>query len=130
MTQLRLSPVVIEGFSIRPTLLPPVLKIALQGSADMDARPSLCQYVPLAHEEALRLAVSEVVVDVHELYFINSACLKSLIVWIDLVANVAADQRYQLSFLIDPHLHWQDRSIVALKRLAPTVVQVAIWKGA
>ena len=129
MSQLRLLPVVMEGFSIRPTLVSSGLKIALQGSADMEARPSLSQFVPQAHEEAKRLALANVFVDVHELYFINSVCLKSLVVWIDLLANTEPGNRYRLTFLVDSHLHWQDRSILALQRMAPDIVSVANWKG-
>jgi len=127
MSQLNLMPVLMEGFSIKPTLAAKTLVIALRGSADMEARPNLSQFIPRAHAEAERLGVKEVVVDVHELYFINSVCLKSLVVWINLVAN--SSTHYWLKFLVDPRLHWQDRSILALQRMAPDVVQIANWKG-
>ena len=129
MNQLRLLPIIMEGFSIRPTLASSVLKIALKGSADMEARPSLSQFVLQTHEEAERLSVTEVVVDVHELYFINSVCLKSFVVWIDRLSNTDPSNRYRLTFLVDSHLHWQDRSILALQRMAPDIVYVANWKG-
>ncbi len=129
MSELRLLPVILEGFSIKPILVASVLKIVLRGSADMEARPSFSQFVPLAHQEAERLTVNEVVVDVHELYFINSMCLKALVIWVDLVANSTPNKRYRLTFLVDSHLHWQDRSILALQRMAPDLVQVAKWKG-
>jgi hypothetical protein len=129
MSQLSLQPVVLEGFSIRPALAASALKIALRGSADMEARPSLSQFVAQAHEEAERLCVTEVIVDVHELYFINSVCLKSFVVWIDRLANTDSDKRYRLIFLVDSHLHWQDRSILALQRMAPDIVSIANWKG-
>lgn len=129
MNQLRLLPVVMEGFSITPTLASSVLKIALRGSADMEARPSLSQFVLQTHEEAERLTVTEVIVDVHELYFINSVCLKAFVVWIDLLVNTDPSNRYRLTFQVDSHLHWQDRSILALQRMAPDIVYVTNWKG-
>ncbi len=95
----------------------------------MEARPSLSQFVLQAHEEAERLSVTEVIVDVHELYFINSVCLKSLVVWIDKLVNSDPSIRYRLTFLVDSHLRWQDRSILALQRMAPDIVSVANWKG-
>jgi hypothetical protein len=118
-----------EGFSITPTLASSVLKIALRGSADMEARPSLSQFVLQTHEEAERLTVTEVIVDVHELYFINSVCLKAFVVWIDLLVNTDPSNRYRLTFQVDSHLHWQDRSILALQRMAPDIVYVTNWKG-
>lgn len=69
MSELRLSPVIMEGFSIKLNLESSVLKVVLRGSADMEARPSLSQFVPLAHAEAERLSVDEVVIDVHEARF-------------------------------------------------------------
>ena len=129
MRQLNLMPVLMEGFSIRASLESSALKIVLRGSADMEARPSLSQFMLQAHAEAERLAVPEVLVDVHELYFINSVCLKSLVVWIDSITNSTAAARYKLTFLVDSHLHWQDRSILALQRMAPDIVQVTKWKG-
>jgi hypothetical protein len=129
MSQLKLSPVVMENFSIKPVLVSSGLKVVMSGSADTEARVSLRQFVLQAHEEAFRLGVGAVFVDVHELYFINSSCLKSLVVWIDLIGKSIGQPRYQLNFVIDSHLHWQDRSIAALKRLAPDAVQVSNWKG-
>ncbi len=129
MNKMNLSPVLLEGFSIKSSLEALVLKVALRGSADMEARTSLSQFIVQAHAEAERLGVNQVLVDLHELYFINSVCLKSLIVWINLIMNSKASTRYGLVFLVDAHLHWQDRSILALQRMAPDVVQVANWKG-
>jgi hypothetical protein len=129
VSQINLSPVLLEGFSIKPSLVSSALKIALRGSADMEARTSLVQFIVQAHAEAERLSVDQVLIDVHELYFINSECLKSLVVWINLIMNSKASAHYTLVFLVDSHLHWQDRSILALQRMAPDVVQVANWKG-
>jgi hypothetical protein len=129
MSRLNLKPVINEGFSIQPSLESEVLRVVLRGSADMEARPSLSQFVPEAHAEAQRLGVQEVVLDVHELYFINSVCLKSLVVWIDLILNSNPVTQYKLTFMVDSHLHWQDRSILALQRMAPGIVHVTSWKG-
>jgi hypothetical protein len=75
------------------------------------------------HQEALRLAVPEVHLDLDELYFLNSSCLKSLLAW---VHQLASHNRpaYRVCFLTSPRLHWQRRSLEALRRLAPEVVSV------
>ena len=129
MSQMDLKPVIMEGFSIKPLLMSSSIKVELRGSADTEARASLNEFVTQAHAEAERLRVTEVIIDVHELYFINSVCLKSMVMWIDRVINMPADRRYTIRFLVDSHLHWQDRSILALQRMAPTSVQIMNWKG-
>jgi hypothetical protein len=52
----------------------------------------------------------------------NSSCFKSFVVWIDSVKN--AQPGYRIRFLTDPNLHWQRRSLEALRRLAANVVTI------
>jgi hypothetical protein len=60
--------------------------------------------------------------DFRRLGFMNSSCFKSFVVWIDTVKN--APIAYKISFLTDPNLHWQRRSLEALRRLAVNVVSI------
>jgi len=126
---MELKPVIQEGFSIKPSLLASAIKIELRGSADMEARSILSQYIDQVDAETKRLHMAEVIVDVHELYFINSVCLKSLVTWLDRIVNMPAIRRYYVTFLVDPKLRWQDRSILALQRMAPDVVRITNWKA-
>jgi len=129
MRQTDLKPLALEGFSIKPSLTASSMMFEFTGSADMDARIGFSQFVTDAHAEAERLHVTEVILDVHELQFINSVCLKSLIKWLDFVLNMPSHRRYTLQFLVNPRLRWQDRSISALQRMAPSSVQITNWKG-
>ena len=52
----------------------------------------------------------------------NSSCFKAFVVWIDTVKN--AGRVYRIRFLTDPEMHWQRRSLEALRRLATNVVSV------
>ena len=45
-----------------------------------------------------------------------------IVVWIDTVKN--AEPGYKIRFLTDPNLHWQRRSLEALRRLAANVVTI------
>jgi hypothetical protein len=44
------------------------------------------------------------------------------VVWIDTVKS--ASRPYRIRFLTDPEMHWQKRSLEALRRLATSVVTV------
>ena len=111
-----------EGFRAVATLDGTRISIAFSGSGDMNAIELLADYLKQVHEESLRLSVAEVRCDFRKLGFMNSSCFKSLVVWIDTVKNAPA--AYKISFLTDPNLHWQRRSLEALRRLAMNIVSI------
>jgi hypothetical protein len=54
--------------------------------------------------------------------FMNSSCFKAFVTWID---SVKTDSRqYRIVLLANSELHWQRRSLEALRRLAIGVVSV------
>jgi hypothetical protein len=111
-----------DGFQAVATLEDSLLSIAFSGSGDMNAIELLAQYLKRVHQEASTLGVSEVRCDFRKLAFMNSSCFKSFVVWIDTVKNAAAP--YKIGFLTDPNLHWQRRSLEALRRLAMNIVTI------
>ncbi len=111
-----------DGFEVTPTLVDRTLSLAFSGSGDMNAIALLSDYLKQVHAEALRLAVAEVSCDLQRLVFMNSSCFKSFVVWIDTVKN--APVRYQIAFKTNPNMHWQRRSLEALRRLAANIVTI------
>jgi hypothetical protein len=110
------------GFSCKPTLDGGKLSIIFSGTGDVAAIEILGQYLKQVHAEAERSGLTEVTCDFRKLSFMNSSCFKAFVVWIDTVKN--APRVYQIRFLTDPDMHWQRRSLEALRRLATTVVSV------
>jgi hypothetical protein len=123
MSTLGLEAALSDGFQARPTLEGSRLDIAFSGTGDMNAIEILASYLPRVHAEALRLSVHEVRCDLRQLVFMNSSCFKSFVVWIDTVKS--APIAYKIEFLTDPSLHWQRRSLEALRRLAVNIVSIA-----
>ena len=109
-----LEPLLGDGFQAVATLDDTRLSVAFSGSGDMKAIALLADYLTRVHEEALRHAVSEVRCDFRKLVFMNSSCFKSFVVWIDTLKS--APDAYKIAFLTDPNLHWQRRSLEALRR--------------
>ena len=122
MAHLDLSPLVREGFSLTPNLDGKRIVVQFAGNGDMEAVDPLSGYLKLVHREAVGLGVDRVAFDFSSLYFMNSSCFKAFVVWIDTVKNT--DPPYRIRFLTAPSLHWQKRSLEALRRLASTVVSV------
>jgi hypothetical protein len=119
---LGLSAVETAAFSCVPTLDAGKLSVSFVGTGDVAAIEVLGAYLQQVHAEAQRLGVAEVTCDFRKLSFMNSSCFKAFVVWIDTVKNAA--QSYRIRFLTDPEMHWQRRSLEALRRLATTVVTV------
>lgn len=117
-----LEPLLGDGFEARATLEDTRLSVAFSGSGDMKAIALLADYLTRVHETARLHAVSEVRCDFRKLVFMNSSCFKSFVVWIDTLKN--APNPYKISFVTDPNLHWQRRSLEALRRLAMNIVSI------
>ena len=122
MSTLSLGALAGDGFQAAPSLADGRLALRFSGNGDMNAISPLSLYLKQVHDEALRLGVSEVSCDLQQLVFMNSSCFKSFVVWIDTVKNAA--HPYKIRFLTDPNLHWQRRSLEALRRLAANIVTI------
>jgi hypothetical protein len=119
---LELEAIAGAAFGCTPQLEDRKLTISFSGTGDAAAIELLAGYLKRVHAEAERLALSQVTCDFRQLSFMNSSCFKAFVVWIDTVKN--APRAYQIRFLTDPEMHWQRRSLEALRRLATDVVSV------
>lgn len=119
-TPLQLEPIHGADFSCSSTFADGLLAVSFVGTGDVAAIEPLGAYLKRAHAEATRLGVSEVACDFRQLSFMNSSCFKAFVVWIDTVKNM--ERPYRIRFLTDPAMHWQRRSLEALRRLAMNVV--------
>jgi len=128
MAHLGLSPLVREGFALKPNLDDRGIVVEFTGNGDMQAVDALAAYLKLVHNSAVELRVSRVAFDFSSLYFMNSSCFKAFVTLIDTVSR--SDPRaYGVCFLTNPRIHWQRRSLEALRYLAPKVVEVEPLKS-
>jgi anti-anti-sigma factor len=103
----------------------PSLVVTLVGNADLNVKAELDRFMTAVHEEARRVGAKEVVVDLKELEFMNSSCLKSLVWWISSVHDLAAANQYRITFVSSPAMYWQRRSLSALAGLATGLVSIS-----
>ena len=102
----------------------PSFVLRLSGNADMAAKDGLDALLPRVHAEARRLAVPEVVVDFRQLEFMNSSCFKAFVSWISEVSELEPTEQYKIKLLSKPELHWQRRSLHALRCFAVDLISV------
>jgi len=101
-----------------------VLLATVSGNADLNVRLALERFLAAVHAEARSQSLRQVNLDVRKLAFMNSSCLKSLVVWVTQIQDLPAEQRYQVTLLSSPTLYWQKRSLVAISSLASDIVTI------
>jgi hypothetical protein len=114
----------VETFSITVSEAPFAVHVRLLGDANMNAVDRLGQALVEVHGQAVRTTASEVIVDLRQLEFMNSACFKKIVTWITRVEEVDAASRYRIRFLSNATIHWQRRSLHALQMFAIDLVSV------
>jgi hypothetical protein len=100
------------------------LALSLQGNADIHIIEPLKNFLQAAHQEALRLSVSEVTIDMKQLEFMNSSCFKNFVSWLNSVQELAPEKQYKIKFLSNPAMHWQKRSLHALRCFAVELITI------
>jgi hypothetical protein len=101
-----------------------VLLATVAGNADLSSRVKLDRFLTSLHEQTRQRNLGKVVVDVRELAFLNSSCLKSLVSWVTQIQDLPRGQQYRVTFLSSPTMYWQKRSLHAICCLANEIVSV------
>ena len=124
MTVLELVPIAQPGFATETTLEGSVISVRFTGNADMRAISELESFLPKLHIEAQKVACSEVVVNFSSLEFMNSSCFKSFVGWISNIQELPGEKQYRIRFMSNAKMHWQKRSLHALRCFAVDLVTI------
>jgi hypothetical protein len=100
--------------------------IRLAGNADAAAQKELDRLFGEVHEQAGQLGVSRVHVDMRELNFMSSSCIKDVIMWLEKIRKADEAKRYLVTFLSSKAQPWQRRSLQALTHFAREIISVEV----
>jgi hypothetical protein len=100
------------------------IQVSLTGTADLTVRTQLDRFLRDVHSEAQRCLAEEVTVDVRQLEFMNSSCLKCFVWWISTVQEQPGEGKYRIVFVSSPSVYWQRRSLNALACLANEIITI------
>jgi hypothetical protein len=103
------------------------LDIQFTGSADMSAIDALDAYLEAIHALATKRHGGKgkrVKVDIRGLQFMSSSCFKSFVMWIGLLQDAPPSDRYSIQFKSNVQMHWQKRSLNALRCFATDLISV------
>ena len=112
----------LNGFSIATDDTSGGVVVKLSGNGDSAAVQPLEGYLERLHSKLAAQEAAAVSVDLTQLYFMNSSCIKSLASWIHDVKT--SPRPYSITMRLNTGLSWQKRTLKALARLAPSVVRV------
>lgn len=112
------------GFTAVATQTGTSVGLRLTGNADMAIIDELGKFLVGLHVAALNQKVTDVQIDLRELYFMNSSCLRHLVTWLSSVNELPQAQQYRLVFMSNANLRWQARSLQALKHFAEGLVVI------
>lgn len=124
MQTLNFPPVHEGDLRIEATPQGSAIAVKFAGTADMRAQKPLDSVLPALHAEITRLGVGEVIVDFFSLEFMNSSCFKSFLTWVGTVQALAPERQYRLRFLSNASVHWQRRSLQALRCFATELIKI------
>jgi hypothetical protein len=113
-----------NDFAAQATASDRRIQVSLTGTADLTVKTQLDHFLREVHTEAQRSLAEEVTVDVRQLEFMNSSCLKSFVWWISTVQEQPGDGRYRIVFVSSPSVYWQRRSLNALACLANEIISI------
>jgi len=125
MSPLSIPMVSPPGFAIVPEDGEGKMTLRFRGIADMSSIEPLDGYLRAVHTEARENKVAAVVVDFRALEFMNSSCFKCFVEWLGTVQDMPVDDRYKVIFEANREMHWQRRSLNALRCFAMDVVTVS-----
>lgn len=112
------------GFAISAENKDDTITLVFRGNADMASIEPLDDYLRAVHERSLSHRIRTVRVDFKALEFMNSSCFKAFVEWLGNVQDLPVDERYGVTFESNRDMHWQRRSLNALRCFAMDVVTV------
>jgi hypothetical protein len=122
---LAVPPVKLAGFMAEASRSSIPIDVRMTGNADSLVLADLESFLRTLHKETCRSGASEVRLDVSELFFMNSSCMKLFVSWFTLLRELDPPQQYRVVVQSSPKLHWQARSFDALRYIANGLVTVS-----
>jgi anti-anti-sigma factor len=114
----------IDHYAATCTVENGTIVVRMRGNADVVAKPHVVELLAQVDAHALAIKAKEAVVDVKELYFMNSTCLSLVMRWVSQLSERTGSQRFPVRFVTNKNLRWQQRSLSAISTLARGLVTI------
>jgi len=78
------------------------------------------------HSNILKSGIKKIEIDVTKLLFLNSSGIKEFVQWFINIELLSSDKRYQVKFLINSNLLWQESTISTIININPSFIRKEI----
>jgi hypothetical protein len=120
-----IAPIALPELSASARVANDAICVTLAGTADARVQTALSNFLAELHASATAGGVGAVEMDLRDLAFMSSSCMKSMVTWLGAVDGAAPGPgRYSISFVSNPRLQWQRRSLQALSCFAADLVSI------
>lgn len=123
MTELEFCKRSTEELTISGTSSTEAVELRVAGTADND-KELLDEVLGGVHAHVLAHATKLVRVDMRDLEFMSSSCIKSFVVWVEKIQALDAEKLYHVLILSSASHRWQRRSLSALSCFAADLIEV------
>ena len=121
MEPLQIVDVTDRDFGTKTQLDGAVITTQMRGNWDMTAATPLDEFTRNLQARAEQMKVERVIVELAEVEFMNSSCLKSFARWL---ASLSKKEQHGYTVTFRTGLPWQRRSLEALKALASDKITI------
>ncbi len=111
-------------FHSTPELVGGTLVLRLDGEIALDITTALKRILEAVHTEAVAQKVTEVVLDLTQLEFLNSSGIKHFVTWLQVASDLPEDAGYRIRIVGSATFIWQRRCFETLRCFAPRLVSV------
>lgn len=101
-----------------------IITAHIVGNGDASNHDAFHRFMVELHDDALRLHVESVTIDMRDLFFMSSSCLKAFVTWLGKIEELESPYRVRLVGSV--HRHWQARSLPALQAFSIDIVTLEI----
>jgi len=100
-------------------------RIIISGNIEYtDPTLNLDPFFKRIHESALKNKISQIVIDLMDLNYINSSGITIFVKWIINLQQLPDTEKYTLKFICNPDHKWQKQSIAMLAKTAPKIISI------
>lgn len=119
---LQVEAVTAPSYTFTPETKDEEIHVVFSGTGDLVAVEALGAFLNELREDVVRLEAPRLVLDLRQLYFINSSCLKAFVNLVFFLQE--ASPQTSVEFIADKKLSWQERAVSPLHRMSPKTVTI------
>jgi hypothetical protein len=124
VNQPRVIAVECDDFHGEATQQDGTMTLRIAGTADYTSVDVLGQLLADVHAECMHTRATQTTVDLRQLEFMSSSCFKCFVSWITTVQDLPPASQYKVTFVSNPQVHWQRRSLHSLRCFAEDLIDV------